>query len=125
MQLHFIIACVFLGVVLGSFLIYFSQGEFPYVGLVVGLIVAVILTIIEVLKQNNQKDHVPKADAKTIRNVFRFFAYTSHISLAVLIIGVTVFMYFEKVSISIYYLWLFIFAYLCIVGIGGLIVKRK
>lgn len=90
-----------------------------------GLIVSVILTLIEVIKQKRKKDNLPEADERVIRNVFRFFAYTSHIFLAILFIALGVFTLLENDSISIFYLWIFFFSYIWIVGIGTFIIKRR
>lgn len=46
----FIIACGLIGIVLGSFLAYFFQGEFPYDVFAGGLVATIILTIIQVIK---------------------------------------------------------------------------
>ncbi len=51
----FIITCTFIGAVLGSFLGYFFQGEFPYEVLTGGLVATIILTVIEVVKQKRKK----------------------------------------------------------------------
>lgn len=52
---YFIISCTLLGAILGSFLIYYFQGEFSYEVLSGGLIAAIILTLIEVIKQKRKK----------------------------------------------------------------------
>ena len=80
---YFIITCTFIGAVLSSFLAYIFQGEFPYEVLIGGLVATIILTVIQVIKQKHKRDNLPEADERVIRNVFRFFAYTSHISLAI------------------------------------------
>lgn len=121
----FIIACTFIGAVLGSFLVYLFQGEFPYEVLTAGSIVAIILTIVEMIKQKRKKDNLPAADERTIRNIFRFFAYASHIFLAILFIALAGFTLLGNESISIYYLWIFFFSYIWIVGVGALILKRR
>ncbi|MBA4538604.1 hypothetical protein H1Z61_16095 [Bacillus aquiflavi] len=121
----FIIICTFIGVILGSFLVYFFQGEFPYEVLAGGLVVTIILTIIEVMKQIRKKDNLPEADERIIHNVFRFFAYASHLSLAILFIALAVFTLLGKESISIFYLWIFFFSYLLIVAIGAFFIKRR
>lgn len=121
----FIITCTFIGAVLGSFLVYFIQDEFPYEVLTGGLVATVILTIIEVIKQKRKKDNLPEADERVIHNVFRFFAYASHISLAIIFIALGVFTLLGNESISIFYLWIFFFSYIWIVGIGALIIKRR
>lgn len=121
----FIITCTFMGTVLGSFLVYLFQGEFPYEVFTGGLVAAVILTTIEVIKQKRKKDYLPEADERVIRNSFRFFAYGSHVFLAILFIALGVFTLLGNESISIYYLWIFFFLYIWIVGIGALIIKRR
>jgi len=121
----FMIICTFTGAVLSSILIYFVQGEFPYEVLAGGLAAALILTVIEVIKQKRKKDHVPEADERIIHNVFRFFSYASHISLAIIFIALGIFTLLGKESISIFYLWIFFFAYIWVVGIGALVVKRR
>ncbi|GEM01150.1 hypothetical protein SAMN05421839_10870 [Halolactibacillus halophilus] len=55
----FNIFCTFMGALLGSFLIYFFQGEFPYEVLTAGLIATIILAIAEVIKQKRKKDKLP------------------------------------------------------------------
>ncbi|WP_404996836.1 hypothetical protein [Caldifermentibacillus hisashii] len=78
----FIIACGLIGIVLGSFLAYFFQGEFPYDVFAGGLVATIILTIIQVIKQKRKKDNLPEADERVIHNVFRFFCicFTSFLS---------------------------------------------
>lgn len=122
---YFIISCTLVGAVLGSFLTYYFSGEFPYEVLTAGLIVTIILTVIELIKQKRKKNNLPEADERVIRNVSRYFAYVSHIFLFILFVSLGVFTLLEKESISIFYLWIFFFSYLWITGIGSLIVKRR
>lgn len=42
---YFIISCVIMGVVLGSFLIYYFSGEVPYGALVAGLFVVIVFIV--------------------------------------------------------------------------------
>lgn len=121
----FIIACTLIGAGLGSFLVYFFEGEFSYEVLSGGLIAAIILTVIEIIKQKRKKDNIPEADERVARNIFHFFAYTSHIFLAVLFIALSVFTLLGNESISILYLWIFAFSYIWIAGIGALIIKKR
>lgn len=121
----FIITCTFMGAVLGSFLFYLFQAEFPYEVATGGLVATIILTVIEMIKRKRKKDNLPEADERIIRNVFHFFAYASHISLAILFIAVGVFTLLGNESIAISYLWIFFFSYIWIVGIGVLIIKRR
>lgn len=121
----FLMVCIFLGSVLGATLTYIFQGEFPYEVIVGALVATGILTIIHLSKQKRKKNQVPEADERVIRNIFHFFAYSSHISLAVLFIGIAVFTLLGNESISIFYLWIFFFAYIWTVGIGAIITKSR
>ena len=122
---YFIISCTLIGAALGSFIAYYFSGEFPYEVLTAGLIVTIILTVIEFIKQNRKKDDLPEADERVIRNVSRYFAYVSYIFLFILFVSLGVFTLLEKESIPILYLWIFFFSYLWITGIGSFIVKRR
>lgn len=122
---YFIIACTFLGALLSSFLIYYFQGEFPYEILIAALVASIILMIIQVVKQKRKKDNLPEADERIIQNIFRLFAYTSHIVLAILFVSLGVFTLLGNESISIFYLWILFFSYIWIVGIGTIIVFRR
>jgi len=121
----FIIFCTFIGAALGSFLVYFFQGEFPYEVLTAGLVAAVILTVIQIIKQKRKKNNLPDADERVIRNIFRFFAFASHITLAILFIALGMFTLLGNESISILYLWILFFTYIWIVGIGTFIIKVR
>ena len=121
----FIILCTLIGAVLGSFLVYFFQGEFPYEVLVGGIAATIILTFIQLIKQKRKKDNLPEADERVIHNIFRFIAFASHITLAILFIALGVFTLLGNESISLLYLWIFFFAYIWIVGIGTLIIKVR
>ncbi|MFO1441950.1 hypothetical protein KDN24_01660 [Bacillus sp. Bva_UNVM-123] len=121
----FIITCTFIGAVLGSFLVYIYQGEFPYEVLTGGLVATIILTVVQVIKQKRKKDNLPEADERVVHNISSLFAYASHISLAILFVALAVFTFLGNESISIFYLWIFFFSYIWIVGIGALIVKRR
>lgn len=100
----FIIAGTVVGFSLGSFLFYLFKGEFPYEVLVGSLAMAIVLAIVEILRQGRKKDNLPDADERVIRNIFNYFAYTSHIFLAVLFIGIAVLTLFENETISVFLL---------------------
>lgn len=121
----FRIACILIGVMLGSFLVYIFKGEFPYEVLTGGLVAAIILTLIQVIKQKRKRDNLPEADERVAYNIFRFFSYTSHIFLAILFIALAIFTFIGNEFISIYYLWIFSFSYIGIAGLGVLIIKRR
>ncbi|MEK4948073.1 MULTISPECIES: hypothetical protein [Carnobacterium] len=122
---YFIISSTLIGSILGSFLIYYFQGEFPYEVLNGGLIATIILTVVEVIKQKRKKNNLPEVDERVIRNIFRFFTYLSHIFLGLLFITLGIFTLLGIESISIFYLWLFFISYIWISGIGSFIIMRK
>ncbi|MDD3894826.1 MAG: hypothetical protein PHU36_07390, partial [Syntrophomonadaceae bacterium] len=55
---YFIITCILIGTVLGSFLVCIFQGEFPYEVLTGGLVATIILTVIQVIKQKRKRDNL-------------------------------------------------------------------
>lgn len=120
-----IIACTFIGALLGSFLIDYFQGDFPYEVLIAGLVSSITLTIIQVIKQKRKKDNLPEADERTIHNIFRLFAYASHITLVLIFVSLGVFTLLGNESISIFYLWILFFSYIWIVGIGTIVFFRR
>ncbi|MUV37835.1 hypothetical protein JNUCC1_01641 [Lentibacillus sp. JNUCC-1] len=122
---YFVIICTLIGTALGSFLVYLFQGEFPYEVMAGGLAAAIILTIIQLVKHKRKKDNLPEADERVIHNVFRFLAFASHITLAVLFIGLAVFTLLGYDAIPMLYLWILFFVYIWVAGIGGLVIKRR
>lgn len=122
---YVIIACTLLGMLVGSLLIYFIQGKFPIEVFVGGLFVAIILTTVEITKMKRKKVRLPRVDERVIQNVFHFFAYASHITLALLFIILATFSLLGNETISTLYLWILFFCYLWIVGIGVVIVKKR
>lgn len=121
----FIIVCTFTGAVLSSFLVYYFQGEFPYEVFTGGFIAAIILTVIQVVKQRSKKNNLPEADERVIHNVFRFFSYASHIALAIIFIAVAVLTLLGNESVSIFYLWIIFFSYIWVTAIGVFFIKRS
>lgn len=120
----FIITCTFIGAVLGTILLYIFQGELRYEIIIGALISSIILTVIEVIKRKVRKGNMPEADERVIHNIFKFFAYTSHIFLAVLFLALGAFTLLGRDSIPIFYLWILFFSYIWIAGIGGVIIKK-
>lgn len=116
---YFIISCT----LVGSFLVYYFQGEFPYEVFNGGLIITLLLIIIQVLKQ--KKAAGSDVDERGVKNVLRLFSYTSPIFLVLFFIALGVYTLLGNKSISIFYLWNLFFSYIWIVGISALIVKRK
>ena len=120
----FIITCTFIGAVLGTILLYIFQGELRYEIIIGALISGIILMVIEVIKRKVRKGNIPEADERVIHNIFKFFAYTSHIFLAILFLALGAFTLLGRDSIPMIYLWILFFAYIWIAGIGGVIIKK-
>ena len=121
----FMIVCLFIGTVLGTLLVYFIQGEFPYEVFAGGSTAVIILIIIELIKQKSKTDNMPETDERVTQNVFNFMAYGSHIFIAVLFIGLATYTVLGSDAIPTLYLWIFFFSYIVIVGFGGIIIKRR
>lgn len=123
-MIFFIIACTFIGAAFGMILIYIFQGEFRYEIIVGALISSIILAVIEVIKRKVRKDNIPEADERVIHNIFRFFAYISHIFLAVIFLALGAFTLIGRDSIPLFYLWILFFSYIYIAGIGAIIIRK-
>lgn len=118
----FIYSCCYLGSLLGLFIGSIVYGEFlngPFIGFTFIYILFIAMHIIK-----RKKNHVPDMDERIARNLFRFIAYASHISLAIIFISVIILGLSGEESIPLVYLFGFFIAYLWAVGIGTFIIKR-
>lgn|SRR5690625_155747 len=120
----FIYTCVFIGVTLASFIVYYIDGDFPMEVWTSGAVVFAGFTIYEIIKQGRKKSDLPEADERTIWNMSRFFAFLSHTYIAILFVSLGVFFMMGMESIPLLYVWLFMFSYIWVAGIGILIIKR-
>lgn len=122
---YFMIAFITIGALIGSAVINYLQGDVPY-EVIVGFVVAsVMLTIIQMVKQKLKKDRLPEVDERVAKNVSKFFAYSSHITLGLVVVGLAVVTALGDEAISIYYLWVLFILYLWVVSIGTFILKRR
>ena len=122
---YFMIAFITIGAFIGSAVINYLQGDVPY-EVIVGFVVAsVMLTIIQMVKQKLKKDRLPEVDERVAKNVSKFFAYSSHITLGLVVVGLAVVTALGDEAISIYYLWVLFILYLWVVSIGTFILKRR
>lgn len=128
MRMRFlIIVGTLIGAVLGAYLGYILNGAFPYEVLAGGLVVAILLTVFELIKlgRGRTKTDLPESDKRVIDQLFRYFAYASHVFIAILIIGIIVFTMLGNETISIFYVWVLLFLYVLVAGIGGFFVKGR
>ncbi|WP_010096031.1 hypothetical protein [Ornithinibacillus scapharcae] len=117
------------GLVIGSFLgqlISLSiKGEFSTAAILGALIVAVILITINIIIAKRKQDNTPDFDERTRQNIMKFHFYSAYSFLGLLFIALSVISFMEVSSISISFLWIIIMSYMCISGIGTLILKSR
>lgn len=121
----FMIGCILLGSILGSTLYYYFQSEFPYEIIVGCLISSIVLIFIEWLKRKRKKDKLPEIDERITKNLSRFTAFASHITLMIIFVLLAIFTMLGTESISVSYLWILYFAYIWIVGIAVIVIKKR
>lgn len=121
----FISCCVLFGILLGSLVLNYVQGEIPYEVVAGGVVTVIVLSIIQWLKTKFKKNNLPDADERVVKNVFRYTAFCSHIFLAIVFCILAVFTVLGQETEAIFYLWVVFFLYIWTVGIGTLILKRR
>ncbi|SHG71297.1 hypothetical protein [Ornithinibacillus halophilus] len=124
-NLAFMAVCTMVGVLLGLTLIYIVKGQFNFSVLLGALTASAILIIINVIKVHLKKDRTPETDERTVKNLLKFYVYSSHIFLGLLFVALGIITLVGIENISITYLWILIIAYLWISGIGALVVSRR
>lgn len=124
-NLAFVAICGMVGVIFTLMIIYISEGYFDLSILLGALTTMVILIIINVFKVNLKRDKTPDTDERTVNNLIKFYFYSSHIFLGILLLALGIITFIGINVISITYLWIIIITYLFICGIGALIVSRK
>ena len=114
-----------IGAILGITLVYIFRGHFNISALLGAFAGTMILIMINIIKVSLKKNTLPEVDERTVKNISTFFLYSSHIFLLLLLIALTIITLMGGDSIQIIHLWIGIFAYLWISGIGALIVYRR
>lgn len=95
-------------------------------GGVLGSLSAVLLFFIIDLVRNRMKiDITPDFDERTRHNMLKYYVFIFHIFIGGAFLSLAVITSIGVEQISIYYLWILIFAYFMISGIGALIVSRR
>ncbi|WP_010651716.1 hypothetical protein [Oceanobacillus massiliensis] len=113
--------CGLFGMTLGQLI----KGTLNLGGFSGSLSAVLLFFIIDLIRNRMKKDRTPDFDERTRHNMLKYYVYISHIFIggAFLLLAVVTSIGVEQ--ISIYYLWILIFAYFMISGIGALIVSRK
>jgi len=114
-----------IGVSIASMAMYFISGEFPIEVMAGAVFASFLLLLFEYFKSGRRNDNLPETDERVSKNLFNFLSNLSHITLAVLVIGLAIISLFNIEAIPIFHLWLFFFIYILVGAIGGAMVKNK
>ncbi|MCC2252233.1 YwiC-like family protein [Virgibacillus sp. AGTR] len=94
----------------------------PLIGVIPIALILIVINIVQVYRKN---DETPDLDERTVKNILKFQLFSSNIFLGLLFISLSVITFLDITKVSTFYLWLIILIYMCISGIGTLIVKRQ
>lgn len=114
-----------IGVSIASVATYFIRGEFPIEVMAGAVFASFLLLLFEFFKSGRRNGNLPETDERVSKNLFNFLSNLSHITIAVLVIGLTIVSLFNIEAIPIFHLWLFFSIYILVGAIGGAIVKSK
>lgn len=115
----------FIGTILGQIIMYIIKGEFNFYATLASLSGVLILIVINIIIVYLKKDKTPEIDERTISNMLKYIAYSSNIFLGLLLTALAVLSLIGVKDIAIKYLWITMFSYLWIVGIGGIIIRCR
>ncbi|MCF3943953.1 hypothetical protein [Oceanobacillus alkalisoli] len=117
---------ILLGVLLAQFIRVVIRGDgftvAPFIGT---LPVSIILIVVNIIQVKRKSDSTPNMDERTLRNILKFQIFASQIFIGLLFLSliITTFLSIESVPTSL--LWIIVLIYMCLYGIGTLIVKSK
>lgn len=110
-----------IGVIIGTFI--FSGVDWSAIlGGITGLFIIFLGNLVYV---RSKKDKTPEVDERTLNNMRKYYAIIANLFLGVLFLMLAAVTYMGYDQISIFYLWIFVIAYMLISGIGALIVSRR
>ncbi|MCM3741497.1 hypothetical protein M3210_14580 [Oceanobacillus luteolus] len=114
-----------IGALIGMTLGQLITGTLNLSGLLGSLSGVLLFFIIDLIRNRMKKDNTPDIDERTRYNMIRYYVYASNIFIGVafLLLAIVTFVGMEQVSV--YYLWIMIFVYFIISGIGAVVVSRK
>ncbi len=110
-----------LGMALGQLI----QGRFDLSIILGALTGALVIFLVEWIKNRTKKDKTPEFDERTRQNILKYYAVIPNIFIgdSFLLLAIVTTGGIDKISIQ--HLWIVIIAYIMISGIGGVIVIRK
>lgn len=114
----------FIASLLVKTIIYLFTSEFDFSGLL-GLLTGLFIIIINIIIVKTKKDKTPSIDERTPNNIKKFYAFSPHIYLGIIIIGLIILSIMGMEVISITYLWAAVMLYLVLSGIGSLVIHLK
>ncbi|GAA0323671.1 hypothetical protein ACFQ4Z_05910 [Oceanobacillus oncorhynchi subsp. oncorhynchi] len=114
----------FIASLLVKTIIYLFTSEFDFSGLL-GLLTGLFIIIINIIIVKTKKDKTPSIDERTLNNIKKFYAFSPHIYLGIIIIGLIILSIMGMEVISITYLWAAVMLYLVLSGIGSLVIHLK
>jgi len=114
-----------IGALIGMTLGQLITGTLNLSGLLGSLSGVLLFFIIDLIRNRMKNDNTPDIDERTRYNMIRYYVYASNIFIGVafLLLAIVTFVGMEQVSV--YYLWIMIFVYFIISGIGAVVVSRK
>lgn len=118
---------VFLGMLLGQFIKVFigRDDAFAIEALLGVLPVSLILIVINIIQVKRKKDNTPEMDERTVKNILKFQTLAAQIFIGLLFVSLIIITFLNVESVSISILWIIILIYMCLYGIGTLVVKGK
>ncbi|WP_047981889.1 hypothetical protein [Ornithinibacillus contaminans] len=116
---------VLVGSIIGQTITYFTKGEFSTASILGVLPVSIILIVINLIRERRKTDNTPEFDERTVKNMLKFSMCSSIIFLGLLFLSLVIITLLGIKNVQTSYLWIIILVYMCISGIGTLIVKRQ
>lgn len=101
----------------------FRKGEFRLDALAMPLIMSILLILINIMYVNKHGS-VTFYDERTKSNLLKYVTYASQIIFLILIVVLSFLTASGIESISINYLWMFVLAYMLVIGLGGFIASK-
>ena len=123
LTLHGII--VFLTFLVINVITYLVKGDFRLGSLLGSLTGLTIIALINGIYVYYKRVKTPEIDERVRNNMIKYIAYASQIVFILFMVILTVVSFMGIKSISNFYLWIGVWVYMFIMGIGAMIVKFR